>query len=208
MSLTSRLRIKKKYIRRGTLLLFVGFFVFGIWQLARGPVPTVPESFSSARLQGAAIASEIVDITSQSNSKLQQVSHYDRVGDYQAALNVVGSIEANGGVSERATQLTKELEIMARSLPEIYPEEARTRAQSAILAEVQLVNKLLAYNALYGQLLEEVRLKLRAHANGVSSPGVDLQSRIKDINREIRNINILNQEFLDSMKDFDRYFQE
>lgn len=202
------LHIKKKHIERGVVFTVLGVLAAGgTWLVFIGPAPTVPQEFTQARLEGSLVAKEIVGLISQSNSRLNQISDYDRLKDYVAALEVsIQALDEGKEVPDKAVELSKRLELMTINLSEVYPEKARTKAQSAILTEVQLIHKLISYSNLQRQLLEELRLKLRAHLNGVESPGVEIQGRIEDINREIRNINVLNQEFNDLMKEFDTYF--
>jgi len=201
--------IKKKHVRRFFFTAALIVLVFGLFQFFKGPGLNLPEKFVTARLQGTAIAQDIVGLISQSNARLDQISTYDLLGDYAAALEI--SAEALGEnkiVTSRAIELSKQLEIMLLNLEQVSPYEAQKKAQSAILTEVQLINRLISYSDQLKQLLEELKLKLRAKLNGVKSPGVEIQGRIAEINREIRNINLLNSEFAQSMNEFDDFFQK
>src|SRR3989338_2457030 len=202
-------RIRKRHLRSVATAIVAGFLLYVAWTFFAGPRPHVPNEFNAARLQGALIAQEIVDVVSESNDRLYLISTYDVGGDYRAALDLSArALEENKAVADSAVSLSKQLEVMLRNLEQVYPPEAQTKAQGAILAEVQLINKLISYSQLLSQLLEELRLKLKAHLNGVASPGIEIQTRVDEINREIRNINALNQEFIESMKEFDRYFSK
>lgn len=200
-------RIKKKHITSLLSVLFALILAGGTFVLLKGPTPTVPDSFTAARLQGSVIAQDIVQTVSQSNDQLTEISRDDRAGDYYAALDVSArALNETKEVPKRAVELSKELEIMLNSLEAVYPVEAREKAQAAIVAQVQIITKLVSYNDQLTQLLEELRLKLRANLNGAASPGVAIQDRIDGINREIRSINALSKEFSDLMKEFDSFY--
>ena len=199
--------MKKKHITGLLSALFSFVLAGGVYALFQGPTPAVPDSFTAARLQGSILAQDIVQTVSNSNEQLAEISRDDNAGDYQAALEVSArALNDAKEVPQHAVKLSKELEIMLGGLAEVYPVEARAKAQEAIVAQIQVITKLVAYNDMLTQLLEELRLKLRANLNGVASPGVAVQDRIDGINREIRNINILSKEFSDAMKEFDSYY--
>lgn len=201
------LRLRKKHVVGGLSALFALIFAFGAFVLLQGPTPRVPDSFTTARLQGSVIAQDIVATVSQSNDQLTEIARYDLAGDYSAALDASArALTEAEETSRRAAELSKELETMVMDLGEIYPTEARSKAQAAILAQVQVITRLVSYNSMLTQLLEELRLKLRASMNGAASPGVDVQKRLDGINLEIRNINVLSKEFSELMKEFDAYY--
>lgn len=202
-------RLRKKHITGLLSALFAFAFVFGAYILLHGPMPQVPNTFVTARLQGSVIAQDIVATVSQSNNQLTEIARYDLAGDYSAALDASArALNETQEASRHAAELSKELETMVMNLDQIYPPEARAKAQSAIVAQVQVITRLVSYNTMLTQLLEELRLKLRANMNGVESPGINIQERIDGINKEIRNINTLSKEYYDLMKEFDAYYKK
>lgn len=181
--------------------------VFLIWRYVLVVPPYVPKEFLEAKQQGAEIAGMIVKQSGDSNQKLESISRYDRSGEFQEALKVVGeSSIINKELSQKAIELSKTLEQMTLVLAGIKPDKARSLAQEAIVYEINLIQHLISYNDLWNKLLETLRMKFEKSLSGPFDQGGngDIKELVQNINKEIQAINELNQKFSKAMVEFDR----
>ena len=144
---------RQRYIAIGIIILvIIGIFVKLVFFSGR---PSVPADFSEARLQGAAIAKNIVAISNNVYDDLAKISQFDQGGDTAQALIVISNqLIQNRQHQEEIIKLASQLEIMARNLENIRPASARQLATEAVGSEVALVSRLVGYNDLLKQLFE------------------------------------------------------
>ena len=85
--------------------------------LVRSSDTMIPAQFTSSRLKGALIATEIVDLSSKSAEDLKKINDLDRQGDFPGALDLVLEvIEQSEDIREQAVKLSVELEGMTLAL--------------------------------------------------------------------------------------------
>ncbi len=181
------------------LIILVSYFVIRF--LAIEP-KNVPEEFLRARQEASSIADSIVSLSGESAKKISEIAELDKKREYSEALNlIVQELERNQQSREKAVELSKKLETMAKNLADISPAEAGQTALQAVSSETALISRLITYNDYLYQLLEVLRGKFLGK-NG----GDKIQELINKINEESSAINDLNKKFNQIMKEFDGEF--
>jgi hypothetical protein len=163
---------------------------------ANGGIPT---GFTSARMQGALIAANIVSLSNEMNVDLKKVNEFDSKGDYTAALNLTLSlINRSQDIRNQAVDLSKQIEEMTRALSNIKSFDARQAALESISSQLALINRLINYSGSLGNLLEVLKSKF------VGSPqDQKVSTLVNEINNEINAINNFNRQATESMERFD-----
>ncbi len=162
----------------------------------------IPQEFLAARREASSISQEIVSLSSKSPESLVKISELDRKGDYADALILITQeLERNKIARDKAIELSRKLEIMARNLSKISPFSAGQIALEAISSETALISRLISYNDYLVKLLEVLREKFLSKGDG---DGVS--DLITKINEEVDNINALDKKFADLMGKFDLDF--
>jgi flagellar basal body-associated protein FliL len=160
----------------------------------------VPKEFTQAREQGALIAQNIVDLSDQSTNDLTRVNDLDKSGDYTDALTLTTNIVAkNQALHDQAVSLSDQIEIMAKSLPDISSSEARQAALDTISSRLALVSELISYSG----DLEHLLVTLQGHFTGTSIKSGDVQTIVTQINTDVNAINNFNDQAQQSMVNFD-----
>ena len=161
----------------------------------------VPASFSDARMQGALISQTIVDLSNKLQGDLGQVNELDKNKKTAEALELTSKlIEQSQEIRRQAVDLSKEMETMAKSLPEIQSEEARLAAVNAISSRLLLINKLVSYSSYLTELLETLRNRFAGSAVSQEQVG----ALIEKVNAEVTAINNFNRQASASMERFDQ----
>lgn len=159
----------------------------------------IPPDFLKARQQASLIAADIVQISNQSSQNIDQIAKLDEEQQYTEALTLVSNeLEKNNEARRKAVDLSNQLEQMARNLADISPASASQIALEAVSSETTLISRLINYNDYLNQLLDVLRNKFLG-----KSDGDGVSDLIKKINNEAQAINDLNQQFNDTMKQFD-----
>lgn len=177
-------------------IILIAYFIIRFIQVE---TRNIPPDFLKARQEASLIATQIVSLSGDSASKLDEISNLDQQRKYTEALNLVSAeLEKNKEARDKAIDLSKQLEAMAINLGEISPSSAGQKALQAVSYETALISRLITYNDYLTQLLEVLRGKFL----GSTDDGrvADLVSKI---NNEAQAINDLNQKFNDTMKEFD-----
>ena len=139
------------------LIILVSYFVIRF--LAIEP-KNVPEEFLRARQEASSIADSIVSLSGESAKKISEIAELDKKREYSEALNlIVQELERNQQSREKAVELSKKLETMAKNLADISPAEAGQTALQAVSSETALISRLITYNDYLYQLLEVLRGK-------------------------------------------------
>ncbi len=160
----------------------------------------VPKEFSEARLQGAMIAQNIVELSSKSTLDLESIGRLEKAGDKKAALEVVaGAVKRSQEIRENALKLSNELEKMTRALSDVKDFEARQAALESISSHLALVSRLINYSAYMGDLLGIIQGKL----SGDWSRSGQVQELLNQVNAEVTAINNFNNQANQSMERFD-----
>ncbi|MEK7195089.1 MAG: hypothetical protein AAB655_00135 [Patescibacteria group bacterium] len=161
---------------------------------------SVPEGFIQARLQGALIAQNIVNLSNQSALDLNEVGELDRNKNFVEALNLTTElIKKSQEIRDQAVLLSSEIEKMTKALSEIDSFEARQAALEAIANRLALISRLINYSGYLGQLLDV----LRGRFTGIYAPSYEVQNLITQINSEVRAINNFNTQAGRAMERFD-----
>jgi hypothetical protein len=161
----------------------------------------VPVEFSEARIQGAALAGEILALSSETLSSLPVIASLDEAGKKSEALALISKeIMRSNEVRAKAVALSSQLEQMARTIDGIKPAKAREVATEAVSSEVALVSRLITYNDLLVQLFQTLRDKFE---NPNADTDGKVQPLIDEINVEAKAINDFNGKFNQSLEEFD-----
>lgn len=161
----------------------------------------IPGEFTNARLQGALIAQNIVNLSNQSVLDLVEINKYDQARNFREALNLTGEVlQQSQEIRDQAIELSKQVEEMTKALSKIGSFEARQAALESIANRLALISRLINYSGYLGQLLES----LQARFAGESVPKERKVSTLVDqINAEVRAINAFNDQATQAMGRFD-----
>ncbi len=160
----------------------------------------VPAEFSDARLQGAVIAQNIVNLSSRSMADLEAINKLDKSGNFTEALNLVtAAVTRSQEIRDEAVKLSGELEKMTQSLSDLRSLDARQAALEAISNHLALISRLINYSGYFSQLLEVLRNKFTV--GGVKGDRVG--TLVNQINTEVTAINSFNIQAIQAMKKFD-----
>ena len=197
----------KKYWFRAVSTIVVGavviYFLVKIALVASSPKPFVPQDFTDARGKGAVIAEEIVALSEASIANLELIGQYDEKKNYEDGLNLVSEeVQDNEAARVKAYDLSTQLKIMANNLNSVKPEDAARIGLEAILNELQIVQRLLNYNADVLQLLKVLSNKL-SNPESVLNSNERVKELISSMNDEARAVNDLNNKYKDLMAEFD-----
>ena len=163
--------------------------------------PYVPELFVQARQNSLIVAGDIASLTGQSLASLEEISKADNEYKFRSALALVK--EEVGRLKDarvKAIDLTKNLDLMARSASGIKPKTARDLAIEAISHEISLMSRLIVYNDMLSGLLQTLELKF---SKDMAYDTKDVQNIIANLNYEAREISNLNNLFNEKMREFD-----
>jgi len=169
-----------------------------------GKANGIPNAFSDARLQGALIAQNIVNLSSTSVYELQRINELDREQKYTEALHVAIQTAAKSKeIRDEAVKLSQELEKMTRALSDIRPDEARHAALESISNRLALITHLINYSAYLGELLEALRTRFSG-----APLTEDVAVLVVRVNAEVTEINNFNARATEAMERFDAIIRE
>jgi hypothetical protein len=161
----------------------------------------IPKEFVDARMQGAIIAQNIVNLSNQSALDLSKINELDNGGNYTEALNLTTDvIKQSQQIRDQAVALSGEVETMTRALSGIDSMDARQAALESIANRLALISRLINYSGYLGQLLDT----LRNHFSGKIVKGNNVASLVDQINAEVRAINNFNSQAGQAMDRFDK----
>jgi len=161
----------------------------------------IPENFIQSRSESSVLASELVAILDSSVKSLDKISEEDKNGRFSSALKLVEAESKNvDAAREKAVELAAKLEVMALSVQDIRPSNAKDLALEAVTKEVSLLSHLLNYNTYFNDLLKNLKMKFSGDTN---YDGDDVKTSIAKMNEEASEINIINEAFNQKLKEFD-----
>jgi len=187
------------------LKIFLFFLVFlavgyGISRLLRTSYG-IPQTFTDARLQGAIIAQNIVNLSNQSASDLEKINELDSEHNFTEALTITTDvIRRSAEVREQAVALAGEIEKMTKALSEIDSFEARQAALESIANRLALINRLINYSNYLAQLLDVLRNRF----TGKPPTDHEVANIVTQINAEVTAINSFNNQAGQAMDRFDK----
>ena len=159
----------------------------------------VPKDFTDARLQGAAIALDIVTLSAQSTNDLQKVNQYDKQGDYTDALTLTTDLVVQSQqIRDRAVALSNQIGNMTKSLSSLSS-DAQQAALEAITSRLALVTQLINYSGDLETLLDT----LRSRFTGAPTPAGKVQALVNQINTDVAAVNNFNAQATQAMVQFD-----
>ncbi len=161
----------------------------------------VPQAFTDARMQGALISQNIVNLSNQSTLDLMKINEYDERGNYTEALNLTTDvIKRSQEIRDQAVELSGQVEEMTKALSDLDRLEARQAALESISNRLALLSRLINYSGYLGQLLDV----LRVHFTGNVYDSREVSFLIDQINAEVRAINNFNSQAGQAMDRFDK----
>ncbi len=190
---------KQKYIVLALVLTVLSVGGVKLILSAKG----IPPDFTSARLQGAVIAQNIVNLSNQSTDDLAKVNEFDKQGNYTDALNLTSDlIKRSEDIRNQAVELSTQIETMTKALSSIDDLAARQAALESISARLALINRLINYSNDLGNLLSTLRDHFAGNVNVENYQQV--QVLVNQINGEVTAINSFNSQAGQAMDRFDK----
>ena len=160
----------------------------------------IPPELSEARLQGAIVSQQIVDLSNRAAADLERINVLHRDQNFEDALDLtLGVVKQSQEVRDQAVQLSSELERMTRALSAVNSFAARQAALEAISDRLALINRIINYTSYLSQVLELLRSRFEGNTIGLGR----VQILIDQINVEIKEINALNSQASEAMRRFD-----
>jgi hypothetical protein len=161
----------------------------------------IPQSFTDARLKGAAIAESIVQTSSSSTAELAQVNTLDNQGSYTDALTKTTELVTQSqALRDQAVQLSSQIGAMTQALSGVNSTEARQAAFEGIADQLALINQLINYSGDLDRLL----LTLQNHFTGKAWRANDVTAEVNQINTDVNAINNFNAQATQAMQRFDQ----
>ncbi|MEK9180443.1 MAG: hypothetical protein AAB897_03460 [Patescibacteria group bacterium] len=188
--------------KRITLVLVLVLLAGGGYFLGQflGITGGIPAEFTNARLQGALVAQNIVNLSNESVLDLAEINKLDQNRNYTEALNLATEvIRQSQEIRDQAVLLASEVEKMTKALSEIDSFEARQAALESIANRLALISRLINYSGYLGQLLDV----LSSRFTGGHAPYGEAGRLIDQINSEVRAINNFNNQATQAMERFD-----
>ncbi len=160
----------------------------------------VPQELSDARLRGATISENIVDLSRKSASDLDKINELDKQRNYEEAIRITTDVvRQSQEIRDKAVLLSDQISAMTKSLSKINSLEARQALLDAITNRLALVSRLINYSGYLGQLLDI----LHDHFAGASFKNSDVTRLVNQINSEVTAINSFNKQAAQAMEKFD-----
>lgn len=182
------------------ILVFGGYFL-GVRRLYSS---TPPAEFIEARMRGAAISQNIVNLSNEISEDLEIVNRLDNEGKSREALSaVVLVLEKTNKLKKEAAELSGELEKMTAGLFKVKSREAQRAAMESITNRMALISRLLSYGDYITQLMEILR---RRFINARTDQSV--AQIVAQINAEITAINSFNRAAGQAMDRFDAILEQ
>ena len=189
---------RRATIVAGAVVLAVGFSGFLMIQLA-GNSNGAPVAFKEARLQGALISQDIVNLSREAATELINIEQLHAGGDPDGALRRTATLVAQGqAIRDRALDLSTELDTMTHSLESIDSLAAREAALRAITDWLTMISRLINYSGYLSRLTDALRNEL------IGTPSKENVSElILRVNQEVGSVNELDAQAREEIKRFD-----
>ncbi len=181
------------------LVVIAGGYFLARFGMSSGGVST---QFTDARMQGALIAQDIVNLSNDMSAGLEKVHALDAHGDFAEALNVTHDLIAKSQeVRKKAVELSGQLEHQTSALASVSSDDARAAALESIADRLALIARLINYSDSLADLLNALQARF-AGIGGVKNSKVT--QLIQAINLEVTAINHFNQQASQAMDKFDQ----
>ncbi len=163
----------------------------------------VPPEFLSAREQAAGTAEEIVQLSSESRNNIQAMEEKNASHQYKEGLALIETERArNDQMRQKAATFSGQLQIMALNLTGIKPKEGTLAGAQAISTAVEMTKHLDAYINYSYELL--AAFEDRFQGDNSQATEKEIEYVIGKMNGEVDQINQLNSQYKDQMKQFNR----
>ena len=187
---------RTKYILIFVAIVAVGY---GIIRLVEGE-SGVPQDFTDARMQGAIIAQNIVNLSNQSTATLEQINTLDQKQDYANALTLTtGLVTQSQEIRDQAVELSAQIEEMTKSLSDVADVNAQQAALESIANRLALINQLINYSGDLGKLLNILQNRF----SGQGGTSAEVTALVNQINTDVNAINNFNAQAGQAMDRFD-----
>lgn len=194
-----------KYFAIFLTIIFLGGGGYWLSQFL-GFATSVPKEFSDARVRGALIAQNIVNLSNESALDLAEINRLDRAYSFTEALNLTSDVVLKSReIREQAVALSSQVEAMTRALSDIKNLDARQAALESIANHLALISRLINYSGNLAQLLDSLGTKFSG-GNVPASKSVAVL--VDQINAEVRAINSFNNQAVQAMGRFDKIVGE
>jgi predicted nucleic acid-binding Zn-ribbon protein len=188
---------QKKFYLIFILLILIGYISF---KSISSKSAEIPEEFLNSRLQSAIISEEIINLSNQIKDGVSQINQLDEQKKYKEAFNLINELNSKIlEIRKKAVDLSKELEIMTKSLTELKVSGgAEKLAVSSITNRIIIINHLINYS----DYLFQLNLALENRFYGKSNKD-EILNLIDKINSEVEAINKANEKAKIDMERFD-----
>lgn len=188
---------RTKYVLLFVAIVAVGY---GVVRLVQGE-NAVPQDFTDARMQGAIIAQNIVNLSNQSTATLEQINTMDQKQDYANALTLTtGLVTQSQDIRDQAVQLSAQIEEMTKALSGVSDVNAQQAALESIANRLALINQLINYSGDLGKLLNVLQGRFSGQGTSTSA---EVTALVNQINTDVNAINNFNAQAGQAMDRFD-----
>lgn len=186
---------KKLYI----LLILIGSLVYGLTKLISSGNVFISQEFDFNRKQSALIAQDIVNLSTEIKNDISKINNLDEEKKYKEAFNLLNETNLKIlNIRQKAVELSRSLEIMAKELNNIKAKGNEILAISAITHRLTIISRLINYS----DYLFQLNLALQKRFYGADNKE-EIETLIKKINNEVIAINETNQKANEAMQKFD-----
>lgn len=189
--------------KRGKIYVVFAAILFGgyaIYKLIAFAYAT-PKDFEAARLKGADVSQEIVNISNQIKDELIVVNDLDKNWNYAGALERVTEVsKKTEEIRAKAVELSAQLQIITSALPKIGGDEAKQAVIESVSNRLALLSRLINYSDYTYQLVSVLRDKFAGTWHAQSQ----VSGLVGQINAEVTAINAFNQSAMAAMARFDK----
>ncbi len=190
------------YFSRRTKIFFavagvaaIGFFGIRLWSTTN----KIPKEFTEARIQGAVISQNIINLSNQSAKDLEDINRLDREQNFSQATDVaLKAIQESQEIRSQAVALSNQVSRMTRALSAIDSFNARQAALESIASRLALISRLINYSDYLNQLLNTLQARFSGQTGDHRVEGI-----ISQINAEVTAINNFNNQATQAMGRFD-----
>jgi len=194
-------KIKTFLIVGGIVVVFV-FLVYGIFR-ASSQSFKLPDKFTAARDEARKISQEIVDLTNQTNQLIKDANISDFNGKSEEAVDFINKArQLNEQAYNKAFELSLAVQKMAEALSEIKQREFQQIAYEAASLELALISDFITYTQHLNQFFN---LLTTAVLTNKKQDRQAAAAALAEVNEKIKNINNLNQEFINKMSELSSF---
>jgi len=194
-------KIKTFLIVGGIVVVFV-FLVYGIFR-ASSQSFKLPDKFTAARDEARRISQEIVDLTNQTNQLIKDANISDFNGKSEEAVDFINKArQLNEQAYNKAFELSLAVQKMAEALSEIKQREFQQIAYEAASLELALISDFITYTQHLNQFFNLLKTAVLTNKKQDRQAAA---AALAEVNEKIKNINNLNQEFINKMSELSSF---